>query len=77
MGQSNTVVSAYTMYRHLQQYCSHQSIHLAVGQKSIVLRRRLLEIFRVIVSIISVSPIPEVKTKHGRHGIFSLNVKVL
>ena len=21
MGESNTVVSAYTMYRHLQQYC--------------------------------------------------------
>ena len=27
MGESNTVVSAYTMYRHLQQYCSHPSIH--------------------------------------------------
>ena len=26
MGDSNTVVSAYTMYRHLQQYCSHPSI---------------------------------------------------
>ena len=26
MGESNTVVSAYTMYRHLQQYCSHPSI---------------------------------------------------
>ena len=23
MGESNTVVNAYTMYRHLQQYCSH------------------------------------------------------
>ena len=23
MGESNTVVSAYTTYRHLQQYCSH------------------------------------------------------
>ena len=23
MGESSTVVSAYTMYRHLQQYCSH------------------------------------------------------
>ena len=23
MGESNTVVSAYTMYRNLQQYCSH------------------------------------------------------
>ena len=27
MGESNTVVSAYTMYRHLQQYCSHPSIY--------------------------------------------------
>ena len=25
MGESNTVVNAYTMYRHLQQYCSHTS----------------------------------------------------
>ena len=23
MGESNTVVSVTTMYRHLQQYCSH------------------------------------------------------
>ena len=26
MGENNTVVSAYTTYRHLQQYCSHPSI---------------------------------------------------
>ena len=26
MGESNTVVSTYTFYRHLQQYCSHPSI---------------------------------------------------
>ena len=26
MGESNTVVNAYTLYRHLQQYCSHPSI---------------------------------------------------
>ena len=25
-GESNTAVTAYTMYRHLQQYCSHPSI---------------------------------------------------
>ena len=25
MGESNTVVSTYTMSRHLQQYCSHPS----------------------------------------------------
>ena len=28
MGESNTVVSAYTMYRHLQQSCSHPSIYV-------------------------------------------------
>ena len=26
MGESNTVVSANTLYRHLQQYCSHPSL---------------------------------------------------
>ena len=26
MGESNTVVSAYTLYSHLQHYCSHPSI---------------------------------------------------
>ena len=26
IGESNIVVSAYTMYRHLQQYCSYLSI---------------------------------------------------
>ena len=30
MGESNTVVSAYTMYRHLQQYCSHPSIYALI-----------------------------------------------
>ena len=25
LNESNTVVSAYTLYRHLQQYCSHPS----------------------------------------------------
>ena len=28
MGECNTVVSAYTLYRHLQQYCSHPSIYV-------------------------------------------------
>ena len=27
MGKSNTVVSAYTSYRHLQQSCSHSSVY--------------------------------------------------
>ena len=31
MGESNTVVSAYTRYRHLQQYCSHPSKCFQVG----------------------------------------------
>ena len=26
MGESNSAVSAYKMYRHLQKYCSHPSI---------------------------------------------------
>ena len=26
MGESNTILSAYTLYRHLQWYCSHRSI---------------------------------------------------
>ena len=29
IGESNTVVSAYTTYTHLQQYCSHPSICLS------------------------------------------------
>ena len=28
MGESNTIVSAYTVYRHLQQYCSHPSLRI-------------------------------------------------
>ena len=31
MGESNTVVSAYTMYRHLQQYCSHPSKYVSLS----------------------------------------------
>ena len=30
MGESNTAVSAYTLYMHLQQYCFHPSICLVV-----------------------------------------------
>ena len=26
MGECNTIVNAYTLYRHLQQYCTHLSI---------------------------------------------------
>ena len=29
MGENNTVVSACTMYGHLQQYCSHPSIFIS------------------------------------------------
>ena len=28
MDESNTVVSAYTLHRHLQQYCSHPVIYV-------------------------------------------------
>ena len=30
MGESNSVVSAYTWYRHLQQYCSYSSIFFII-----------------------------------------------
>ena len=30
MCESNTVVSAFTMYRHLKQYCSHPSIYYMI-----------------------------------------------
>ena len=30
MGESNTVISACTMYRHSQQFCSHPSIEEAI-----------------------------------------------
>ena len=34
MGKSNTVVSVYTMYRHLQKYCSHhRNVLLALKYK--------------------------------------------
>ena len=33
MGESNTIVSAYTMYRHLQTYCSHPSICTMLCEK--------------------------------------------
>ena len=36
MDESNTVVSAYTMYRHLQQYCSHPSNSLCILVVSVV-----------------------------------------
>ena len=31
MGESNTVVSAYTLYRHLQQYSSHPLICVSIS----------------------------------------------
>ena len=36
MGESNTVVRAYTLYRHLQQYCSHPSIYLLMFVNSLI-----------------------------------------
>ena len=41
MGESNTVVSAYTMYKHLQQYCSHHRcnniLHMSIGESNTVI----------------------------------------
>ena len=37
MDESNTVVSAYTLYRHLQQYCSLSSIYQITGLKKHIL----------------------------------------
>ena len=34
IGDSNTVVRAYTLYRHLQQYCSHPSICARITEPS-------------------------------------------
>ena len=34
MGESNTFVSGNTLYRHLQQYCSHPSMHSNYFSKS-------------------------------------------
>ena len=36
MGVSNTVVSAYTTYRHFQQYCFHPSISLQVERQAAI-----------------------------------------
>ena len=44
MDESNTVVSAYTMYRHLQQYCSHPS-------ECSVLKRQLPVTCRYFVTV--------------------------
>ena len=45
MDESNTVLSAYTMYRHLQQYCSHPSICEKVP---IGLEKKCLRVYVVV-----------------------------
>ena len=35
MGECNTHLSAYTLYRHLQQYCTHSSYHLLLPYYSL------------------------------------------
>ena len=37
MGESNTVVSAYTMYRHLQQYCSCKCLYIVQALTTVLL----------------------------------------
>ena len=59
MDESNTAVSAYTLYRHLQQYCSHPSIcrkytkdgcndSAGLGQalQSIVKQRKMVVVYK-------------------------------
>ena len=41
MGESNTIVSAYTSYRHLQQYCSYPSICTVDMALSLIPKREL------------------------------------
>ena len=44
MGESNTVVSAYMTYWHLQQYCSHPSIRLTLFQRTSFYTSQILQI---------------------------------
>ena len=48
MGESNTVVSAYTLYRHLQQYCSHPSIYV---QMSYTMKGDLMHLQKVSTKV--------------------------
>ena len=43
MGESNTVVSAYTMYRHLHQYCSRPSIYTKANSRILNLTAFLID----------------------------------
>ena len=57
MGKSNTVVSTYTMYRHVQQYCSHPSIQETVDRTentyidSVVVYQKYLTRFAELINI--------------------------
>ena len=51
MGESNTVVSAYTLYRHLQQYCSRPSIYACL----IILNVRVFSALMTVVVVVVVS----------------------
>ena len=45
MDKNNTVVSAYTLYRHLRQYCSHISIGRKPGLYSPTILKDGLTLF--------------------------------
>ena len=51
MGESNTVVSAYTLYRHLQQSCSRPSIYACL----IILNVRVFSALMTVVVVVVVS----------------------
>ena len=64
MDESNTVVSAYTTYKHLQQYCSHPSIceMYLIGQNvSLVAQETLFK--REKDSVLVISPVPSMFAK--------------
>ena len=49
MGESNTVVSAYTFYRHLQQYCSRPSIYLFKSVQLLMFCKRGLIVYELLL----------------------------
>ena len=72
MGESSTVVSAYTMYRHLQQYCSHPSICFLSFIQVYVPHRNYHFSFpasSMVIAGVTVFFLPFVKTKYENLAI--------
>ena len=55
MGESNTVVSAYALHRHLQQYCSHPSNYI------LQVRMRRSSDRKLSTSLALIREVPEVQ----------------